>query len=41
LVIMRWLDSARHPLLVQLANAEYAPQRTGWELPELACGEAG
>lgn len=31
--VMRWLDPARHPLLVQLTDAEYARLRRQWALP--------
>jgi D-alanyl-D-alanine dipeptidase len=31
--VMRWLDPARRPLLVQLTDAAYAAQRRLWELP--------
>ncbi|MHB8837643.1 MAG: L,D-transpeptidase family protein [Gemmatimonadaceae bacterium] len=33
LAVMRWLDPARHPLLVQLTDAEYAQRRAEWALP--------
>ena len=33
LMIMRWLDPARHPLLVQLTGTEYAQLRSKWALP--------
>ena len=33
LEIMRWLDPARHPLLVQLTDAEHARLRMAWALP--------
>lgn len=31
--VMRWLDPARHPQLVQLPRAEYARLRRTWTLP--------
>lgn len=31
--VMRWLDPARHPQLVQLPRAEYARLRRAWTLP--------
>ena len=31
--VMRWLDPARHPLLVQLTSAEYARRKARWHLP--------
>ena len=31
--VMRWLDSARRPLLVQLTDKEYAQRRAAWGLP--------
>ena len=31
--VMRWLDPARHPQLVQLPRAEYARLRRAWSLP--------
>lgn len=33
LALMRWLDPARHLLLVQLTDAEYAQLRSRWALP--------
>ena len=33
LAVMRWLDPARHPLLVQLTDTEYARLRSRWALP--------
>lgn len=33
LAIMRWLDPARHPLLVQLTDTEHAHLRSAWALP--------
>lgn len=33
LAVMRWLDPARRPLLVQLPEGEYAHLRAGWALP--------
>lgn len=33
LAVMQWLDPARHPLLVQLTDAEYAHLRSQWALP--------
>lgn len=33
--LMRWLDPARKPLLVQLPLAEYQRLRTGWHLPQV------
>ncbi len=31
--LVRWLDPARHPALVQLTDAAYARRRVAWELP--------
>lgn len=33
LAVMRWLDPARHPRLVQLTDTEYALLRSRWALP--------
>jgi len=33
--LMRWLDSSRHPTIVQLPAAEYARLRDAWQLPPL------
>jgi D-alanyl-D-alanine dipeptidase len=33
LAVMHWLDAKRHPLLVQLTDAEYAHLRSQWLLP--------
>lgn len=33
--LMRWLDSSRHPAIVQLPSAEYARLRAAWRLPAL------
>jgi D-alanyl-D-alanine dipeptidase len=33
LEVMRWLDPARRPLLVQLTDSEYARRRSAWALP--------
>jgi L,D-peptidoglycan transpeptidase YkuD (ErfK/YbiS/YcfS/YnhG family) len=31
--VVRWLDPARHPVVVQLPAAEYARLRGAWGLP--------
>jgi D-alanyl-D-alanine dipeptidase len=31
--LVRWLDPARHPALVQLTGAAYARRRAAWRLP--------
>jgi D-alanyl-D-alanine dipeptidase len=31
--VVRWLDPARRPVLVQLTDAAYARRRAAWELP--------
>ncbi len=33
--LVRWLDRAKNPLLVQLPAAEYASRRAAWKLPAL------
>ncbi|MDT7688993.1 MAG: hypothetical protein QOE46_1752 [Acidobacteriota bacterium] len=37
--LLRWLDTRKRPLLVQLPRAEYARLRTTWQLPPLATGD--
>lgn len=37
--LLRWLDPAKHPLLVQLPDEEYARLRRDWRLPTLARGK--
>jgi D-alanyl-D-alanine dipeptidase len=37
--LLRWLDSKKGPLLVQLPAAEYARLRAAWRLPRLSGGE--
>jgi L,D-peptidoglycan transpeptidase YkuD (ErfK/YbiS/YcfS/YnhG family) len=31
--LLKWLDAAHHPILVQLPQAEYERQRDAWQLP--------
>jgi L,D-peptidoglycan transpeptidase YkuD (ErfK/YbiS/YcfS/YnhG family) len=31
--VVRWLDAAKHPLLVQLPEEEYRRLKTAWALP--------
>jgi L,D-peptidoglycan transpeptidase YkuD (ErfK/YbiS/YcfS/YnhG family) len=38
--LLRWLDPARHPLLVQLPRPVYARLEKAWQLPVLAEGPA-
>jgi D-alanyl-D-alanine dipeptidase len=37
--LLRWLDPAKGPLLVQLPEGEYARLRRGWRLPPPAAGK--
>src|SRR5512138_264281 len=38
LTVMRWLDPAQHPVLVQLPRAQYGRLKTDWRLPSLPTG---